>query len=131
MKKIIVGALMSLIALSASAADSYKIIVPNPAGAATTDLIARRIADQYNKNTGKNLVVVNKPGGNQILAVNEFKQEKLAVIMGAFSMHVYNYMQANSLPYQDSDFQHLVFLANSQESTSWPRILRSAISTIC
>jgi len=91
------------------AADSYKIIVPNPAGAATTDLIARRIADQYNKNTGKKLVVTNRPGGNQIVAVTEFKKERLAVIMGAFSMHVYNYMQADALPYKDSDFQHLVF----------------------
>lgn len=100
---------MSLIALSASAADSYKIIVPNPAGGATTDLIARRIVDQYNKNTGNTLIVVNKPGGNTIPAVNEFKQEKLAVIMGTFSMHVYNYMQAGNLPYKDTDFNHLTF----------------------
>jgi tripartite-type tricarboxylate transporter receptor subunit TctC len=110
MKKIILGLLMSLMAVTgAMASESYKIIVPNPAGAATTDLIARRIADQYKKNTGKNLVVVNKPGGNQIIAVNEFKKEKLAVIMGAFSMHVYNYLQTDPLPYQDSDFQHLIF----------------------
>jgi tripartite-type tricarboxylate transporter receptor subunit TctC len=109
MKKIFLTFLISLMSVSVWASDSYKIIVPNPAGAATTDLIARRIANQYNKNTGKTLVVVNKPGGNQIPAVNEFKQEKLAVIMGAFSMHVYNYMQAGNLPYKDTDFNHLIF----------------------
>ena len=110
MKNIIVSIMMCLVAAGAVAADDYKIIVSNPAGGGGTDMIARRIADEYNKNTGKNLVVVNKPGGNAVIAVNEFKQEKLAVIVGHFSMHIYNYMtMANSMPYQDSNFRHLVF----------------------
>jgi tripartite-type tricarboxylate transporter receptor subunit TctC len=110
LKKIIFSALLAATMSTASAAETYKIFVGNPAGAATTDLIARKVGEIYHKNTGNTLQVVNVPGGHQIPVIVEFKKEKIALLSGTFTMHVYNYMTNDNLPYNDKDFKHLGFL---------------------
>ena len=110
MKKLILSVMIMASASIASAAETYKIFVGNAPGSATTDLIARRVADIYNKKTGNVLKVVNVPGGNQIPVIVEFKKERIALLSGTFTMHVYNYMTNDNLPYNDGDFQHISFL---------------------
>jgi len=92
-------------------AKEYSFYVSNPAGSASGDAIARKIAEIYNKkNTKSTLVVVNVPGGNHTLAVNRFKQDSLAVIVSSSTMHIYNYLDLPHLSYTDNDFNHVAEL---------------------
>lgn len=72
--------LLSAVALAlgvqaASAQDKYpnrpvKVLVPYAPGGAT-DITARIVGDEFQKVTGQPFVVVNKPGANGILAIDE------------------------------------------------------------
>jgi tripartite-type tricarboxylate transporter receptor subunit TctC len=66
---------LALGAQAASAQDKYpnhpiKVIVPYAPGGAT-DITARIVGDEFQKITGQPMVVVNKPGANGLLAVEE------------------------------------------------------------
>jgi tripartite-type tricarboxylate transporter receptor subunit TctC len=76
-----VGAILVSILLSAIAAQTasgqekypnrpIKVIVPYAPGGAT-DIVARIIGDEVQKITGQGFVVINKPGANGILAIDE------------------------------------------------------------
>ena len=67
--------LLALGAQAASAQDKYpsrpiKVLVPYAAGGAT-DITARIVGDEFQKLTGQGFVVINKPGANGLLAVDE------------------------------------------------------------
>ena len=60
---------------TASAQDKYpsrpiKVIVPYAPGGAT-DITARIVGDEFQKITGQGFVVINKPGANGLLAIDE------------------------------------------------------------
>ena len=66
---------LALGAQAASAQDKYpshpiKVIVPYAPGGAT-DITARIVGDEFQKITGQPMVVVNKPGANGLLAIEE------------------------------------------------------------
>lgn len=92
--------------------EEYKIIVPNPPGIGT-DAVARKLSEIYNRNTGNKLIVTNLPGGNHIIAAQAAKKEKRpTAVIGTTTMHVYNYFMIKDLPYNDSDFRHIIYFGD-------------------
>ena len=85
----------------------YQLIVPNPPGS-SSDVVARAIAEEYNRISGNTLILDYVSGGDQIIAVNKFRSlTKPAVILGTTTMHVFNYVYKDSLPYSDQDFDQV------------------------
>lgn len=110
LKKYILAVLLAVVS-TFTVAKEYKIYVPNAAGSGAGDTMARKISEIYAKrNNGNSLVVHNVPGGSHVLAVNEFKKQSLALIVSTGSIHVYNYLQPEPLPYSDADFNVLAEL---------------------
>jgi tripartite-type tricarboxylate transporter receptor subunit TctC len=112
MKKVLVGLLVLIVAISAVFAQGSKeidlskyperdirvIVAFNPGG--QTDLISRKIAeivDKYNLANGKTIVTVNMPGGNTLDAINATMEADLDGY--TFFMHhsnlVTNYVMGN------------------------------------
>jgi tripartite-type tricarboxylate transporter receptor subunit TctC len=111
MKKILLALIASLVTATAMAGENYKIYVPNPPGSSSGDAMARKISEMYSRlNNGRSLSVHNVPGGNHILAVNEFRQQPLALIVSSSTMHVYNYLQPEIVTYSDDHFNHIAEL---------------------
>jgi len=104
MKKLLVSLIISLGMSVAWANETFKIIVPNPVGSGAGDSVARKLAEIYNKRTNNNIIVVNVPGGNQILAMTAFKGEKQAATILTSSQLVYKTLPDDQLPYKDQDF---------------------------
>lgn len=92
-------------------AKEYRFILPSGPGS-LNDTLGRAIADAYNQqNNGNKLIVDNKPGGDMIVAVNAFKKDAGAIILGNSSMHAFNYhFREGGVPYSDSDFDHVTFI---------------------
>lgn len=72
---LISSVLLALGTQTASAQDKYpsrqiKVLVPYAAGGAT-DITARIVGDEFQKITGQGFVVINKPGANGLLAIDE------------------------------------------------------------
>lgn len=99
--------LLLTIGLSTALAEEYTFIIPNPPGS-SSDIVARAIATEYKLKTGNDLILDYTPGGDHIVAVNKFKSRtKLSVILGTTTMHVFNYVNKDSIPYNDNDFDHV------------------------
>jgi tripartite-type tricarboxylate transporter receptor subunit TctC len=91
-------------------AAEYGFIIPNPAGS-SSDVVARTIADEYNRLTGNILVIDYALGADGQIAVAKFKtQNRLSVILGTSTMHVFNYVYKDNLPYSDVDFDHAAWI---------------------
>ena len=107
MKKII-ATIFLLSCVTLTQAKDYKIYVSNPPGSSIGDAMARKISEIHSKkNNGSALVVVNVPGGNHVLAINEYKKQSLALIVSTSTMHVYNYLYPEIVNYSDDDFNHI------------------------
>lgn len=52
-----------------------KVIIPYSPGGAT-DIVARIIGNEFSKLTGQNLVIVNKPGGHGLIAIEQMARSK-------------------------------------------------------
>lgn len=105
MKKLAV--VVALLASFAATAAEYTLIVPNPAGS-SADVVARTVADEYNQQTGNTLVIDYAPGADHVIAASKFKAAtKLTAILSTTTMHVFNHVYKESIPYQDSDFDHV------------------------
>jgi len=106
MKKII-GIIVSTIFCTTAIAANYNFIIPNPPGS-TSDVVARAIAHEYTKNTGNTLIFDYAPGGDHIVAANRFLAvTQPTVSLGSTTMHVFNHVTKDSIPYKDSDFDHV------------------------
>jgi tripartite-type tricarboxylate transporter receptor subunit TctC len=109
-KKYILVALLAVVSTFTMAKD-YKVYVPNPPGSGAGDAMARKISEIYSRrNNGHALVVVNVPGGNHVLAINEYKKQSLSLILSTSTMHVFNYTQPEIVNYSDKDFNHIAEL---------------------
>lgn len=110
MKKILQFFMVCFVTLTGNvswASDQIKIITTSPAGGNAVDIIARKVADIYKANTGRDMIVANIPGGDNIPAAQEFKKQSLAVIFAATPLMVYNYANKENLPYTHKDFNVL------------------------
>lgn len=106
MKKLFCIFLCVFYACNALAAE-YNFVIPNPPGS-SSDLVARAIADEYNRQTGNTLVFDYAPGADHLIAVTKFKnQSRLSVLLGTTTIHVFNHVYKDNIPYSDSDFDHV------------------------
>lgn len=118
-------------------AKEYRLVLPAGPGS-TLDLVGRTIAKSYNKISGNNLIVENKPGGDGLIAVAHFKNTPGAVILGNTTMHAFNYhYRPQPLPYSDGDFDHVGFVgwapqiwyANPKSGIKTPADLKKVLGT--
>lgn len=90
-------------------ATEYQIVVAYPPGN-QSDLITRAIADSIARNTKDKLIVINVPGGENIIAVQQFKNNpNIDLITTVSSMVIFNPVLKKNLPYGNDDFEHLVY----------------------
>ena len=93
-----------MLVISTSAfANEYKLFINNPVGSGP-DIIARKISDIVKTQNGINLVIVNATAGNGLVAITEFKKERLAVTFAGATVFAYLPLQLDSVPYSLSDF---------------------------
>lgn len=105
-KDLVTSFAVAFMLISSAGAAEYKLILPNPPGS-SSDVVARTVAEEYNRLTGNTLVLDYAPGGEHLVAVNRFKsQNQLTVILGTTTMHVFNHVTKTDLPYGDSEFAH-------------------------
>jgi len=91
----------------AMASTTYNFIIPNPPGS-SSDVVARAVAEEYAKISGNKLVIDYAPGGDHIVAANRFLAvTQPTVALGSTTMHVFNHVTKDSIPYKDSDFDHV------------------------
>lgn len=112
LKLIMTGLISGLISINALASPKeISVILPNPPGS-TTDTVFRIIQKEYFDRTGVNLVPDYTPGGDMIIAANKFKNSnnKNVVLLGTTTIHIYNHVLKDSIPYTDEDFQHVAWL---------------------
>jgi tripartite-type tricarboxylate transporter receptor subunit TctC len=66
------------------------------------------VAEEYAKISGNKLVIDYAPGGDHIVAANRFLAvTQPTVALGSTTMHVFNHVTKDSIPYKDSDFDHV------------------------
>jgi len=100
----------SLLGLSTAYASNATVILPNPPGS-TTDSVFRILQKAYFERTGNTLVPDYAPGGDMIVAVKKFKasNDNNVVLLGTTTIHIYNHVFKDSVPYTDSDFNHVAW----------------------
>jgi len=84
-------------------ANEYRIFLNNPVGSGP-DQVARKISQLVKEQSGINLLVINNPAGNGLVAATEFKKERLALLIANTSQLAYLPLQLDVLPYQLTDF---------------------------
>ena len=89
------------------AAQTHKFILAQPAGS-SSDIVARAVAGEYARISGNKLIIDYAPGGDRIVAASRFVAvTQPTVSLGSTTMHVFNHVTKNSIPYKDSDFDHV------------------------
>lgn len=108
----ILAACMMALSASAAASSYLNIVVPFAPGA-SADVMTRMIAQQVAEDTGRNIVIENKPGGNGVIAAESVKRASndgktlLLANIGTNSMNEFLY---DSLSYSADDFDPVVSL---------------------
>lgn len=86
----------------------YKFIVPTSVGGGASDTTSRKLSQMYQERFGDTLTVMNIVGGQGLIAIDRFKQERLAVTIVISGQMVYNYLDNKlKLDYNDRDFNIL------------------------
>lgn len=112
----LLSAVVFLSLATVARAENFNVILPFGAGN-NLDLIVRTIADSVERNTGDRLIVTNMPGADGIVGTQHFLNTADAdVLVSASSIHVFNYVLKETVPYKESDFRHLV---SSHISQGW------------
>ena len=91
------------------AKESYVMVVTFPAGN-QSDIAARTIADNYEKITGKKIIIENVPGGDTIVGVNRFVNSQRDILLGSGASLIFNPLLRKDITYTDKDYEHAVFL---------------------
>ncbi|MDO8280138.1 MAG: tripartite tricarboxylate transporter substrate binding protein [Burkholderiaceae bacterium] len=121
MKKIVVtlGALAALLCALPSAAQTFpaqpvKIISPTPAGS-SSDMLARVLADQIQKDTGSTWLVENRPGALGTIASEQVARapaDGYTLHLSSVSTHAQVPFLMKNVPYNvTKDFEHVARLA--------------------
>lgn len=112
----LLSAVVFLSLATVARAENFNVILPFGAGN-NLDLIVRTIADSVERNTGNRLIVANMPGADGIVGTQHFLNTADAdVLVSASSIHVFNYVLKETVPYKESDFRHIV---SSHISQGW------------
>lgn len=111
-------------------ANEYKLILNNPIGSGA-DQVARRISQLVKEQANIILVVHNIGAGGGVVAAQQFKQERLAVIFPNTSMLIYGPLSGNNeltKTYSIKDFNIIADLGLS--SSVWYTHTNSGIETV-
>jgi len=84
-------------------ANEYKIFTNNPVGSGI-DRVLRKLSQIVKTQSDIDLIVVNQSSGAGLVAVTDFKKERLALVAVATSQLAYLPIQLDVLPYQLTDF---------------------------
>jgi tripartite-type tricarboxylate transporter receptor subunit TctC len=112
LKLVLAGLIAGVVTVTAAASTKeISVILPNPAGS-TTDMVFRILQKEYFDRTGVTLVPDYTPGGDMIIAANKFKNStnNNVVLLGTTTIHIYNHVLKDSIPYTDEDFQHVAWV---------------------
>lgn len=116
--------------MSMAWANEYKLILNNPMGSGA-DQVARRISQLAKDQSNITLVVHNIGAGGGVVAAQQFKQERLAVIFPNTSMLIYGPLSGNNeltKTYSIKDFNIIADLGLS--SSVWYTHPDSGIETV-
>jgi tripartite-type tricarboxylate transporter receptor subunit TctC len=93
----------------ASAAD-YRVMVPFAVGL-SSDIITRKIAEVFTRNTGDTLIVENMPGAQALIGTMHWKNDSLQdVYITSTTVDVFEPVLNKNLPYNDKDFNRIIYL---------------------
>jgi len=95
-------AFTTAVAMPVCAAE-YKLFVVNPAGTGI-DRVARKLSQVVKSQSGIDLIVINQTSGGGLVAVTDFKKERLALIFSNTSHLAYLPIQLDVVPYHIDDF---------------------------
>lgn len=95
--KLLIGSVLALSAMM-SFAEPYKIYVPVPAGT-VLDVFVRKLVDSAQAASDKTFIILNKPGGDFMLAYRAFLQDSSsgALYLSTVTSHVVPYVIKNDL----------------------------------
>lgn len=95
------------------AAKPIRLIVPFPAGG-TTDVIARLVAAEMEKDLKQSIVVDNKPGANGTIGSEQAAKapaDGYTLLLSGVGSHAISYALYPKLGYSDASFKHLSLIA--------------------
>ena len=102
-----------MIVCVSATAKQFDFILANPPGS-SSDVVARTIAKAYNELTGNTLTLQYHPGADHIIAVQKFMSSNSPVVLlGSTTMHVFNPVFKQQVPYSDSDFNHVSWVGST------------------
>lgn len=105
--KVVFALILSTIVSAVAAQQSYTFVLPNTPGS-ISDVVARSMANVYNKKTGNSLVIQNIGGGQQIPAAVKFASLNTpAIAMTTTGILVFNPVMQKSLPYSLDMYDHV------------------------
>lgn len=114
MKHFIMLIAIALTSISARATD-YQLILPSTPGSAS-DIMGRTIQQEFARHSTSRIRLEHKPGGDQIIAVNHFRQNPNdGILLGTSTINVVNPIFKESLPYSSEDFHHVVFIGRQAQ----------------
>lgn len=104
--KFITAVFSLLFALNAQASDTIELVVPFPPGG-TVDIVARSVQQELAKKTNIKTVVVNKPGGEGVVATQYFlSDQNNKILMTSTGTSLFLKLTNDKLPFDPiNDFQ--------------------------
>jgi len=111
--KQLIGLLAVLVMLTGVVqARTYHMVVPFAPGN-NADIVARAVAANYEKITKNKIVVENVPGGDTVVGVAYFKNNKKAILLGTATSEVFNPIIKKDLPYTAQDYEVAAYIGTN------------------
>jgi tripartite-type tricarboxylate transporter receptor subunit TctC len=101
-----------LCAATAVSAKTYHLVVPFAAGN-NADIVARAVAANYEQITKNKIVIENVPGGDTVVGVAHFKNNKKDILLGTATSEVFNPVIKKDLPYSDKDYEVAAYIGTN------------------
>ena len=110
-KKIIITFIIILLSGLSQASVIVNLIIPWNVGS-LTDIVIRKVAIAYERQTGKKIVVKNIVGAQGVLGVSSWKNGSIFdILVTTASTNVFNYADKNlQVSYSTQDFDHFIYL---------------------
>jgi tripartite-type tricarboxylate transporter receptor subunit TctC len=109
--KILLASVLFYFSVAVSATE-YVVMVPNQPGT-VSDVVIRKIADIFNRNTGDNLVVENVVGSDGIVGTVAWKNNKVMdIYVTSASALIFAPLQHKNLTYNDNDFDQIIHITS-------------------
>lgn len=111
MTKIITAVFLSLFAVSSWAGSNQPALILPAGPGSTLDMVGRTLISGAKNLADIELVPLNRPGADGILAINQLVKDPTALLLGNTTIHAFNYHFRDPVPdYKDQDFVHISFV---------------------